>query len=59
MNDTLLDLLSSDPLQAWGDVPVIELSGPLDGRLEAVLAALPAHSPSQARPPGHEQDQMR
>ena len=41
VNDTLLDLLSSDPLQAWGDVPVIELSGPLDGRLEAVLAALP------------------
>jgi hypothetical protein len=41
VNDTLLDLLSSDPLQAGGDVPVIELSGPLDGRIEAVLAALP------------------
>ena len=41
MNDALLDLLSSDPLEAWGDVPVIELSGPLDGRLEAVLAAVP------------------
>jgi AAA domain len=53
VNDTLLDLLSSDPLQAWADVPVIELSGPLDGRLEAVLAVLPAHSRSQARPPGH------
>lgn len=26
-------------LEAWGDAPVIELSGPLDGRLEAVLAA--------------------
>jgi hypothetical protein len=59
VNDMLLDLLSSDPLQAWGDVPVIELSGPLDGRLEAVLAALPAHSHSQARPPGHKQDRMR
>lgn len=44
VNDTLLDLLSSDPLQAWGDVPVIELSGPLDGRLEAVLAALPGYN---------------
>jgi hypothetical protein len=41
MNGAMLDLLSSDPLEAWGDVPVIELSGPLDGRLEAVLAALP------------------
>ena len=41
MNGALLDLLSSDPLEAWGDVPVIELSGPLDRRLEAVLAALP------------------
>lgn len=58
VNDMLLDLLSSDPLQAWGDVPVIELSGPLDGRLEAVLAALLAHSHSQARPPGHKQDRM-
>jgi hypothetical protein len=48
VNDALLDLLSSDPLEAWGDVPVIELNGPLDGRLEAVLAALPAQSPRQA-----------
>ena len=40
MNGVLLDLLSADPLEAWGDVPVIELSGPLDGRLEAVLAAV-------------------
>ncbi len=55
VNDTLLDLVSSDPLQAWGNVPVIELSGSLDRRLEAVLAALPAHSPSQ----GHRQDRMR
>jgi hypothetical protein len=48
MNDALLDLLSSDPLEAWGDVPVIELDGPLDGRLEAVLAALPGPSRWQA-----------
>jgi hypothetical protein len=39
VNDTLLDLLASDPLEAWADVPVIELSGPLDRRLGAVLAA--------------------
>jgi hypothetical protein len=41
MNDALLDLLSGDPLDAWGDVPVIELGGPLDERLEAVLACVP------------------
>jgi hypothetical protein len=40
MNAALLDLLSSDPLEAWGDVPVIELSGPLDRRLQAVLPAV-------------------
>lgn len=40
MNDALLDLVYRDPLQAWGDVPVIELSGPLDRRLAAVLGAL-------------------
>jgi hypothetical protein len=40
MNDALLDLVYDDPLHAWGDIPVLELSGPLDGRLDAVLAAL-------------------
>ena len=40
MNDALLDLAYDDPLNAWGDIPVLELSGPLDGRLDAVLAAL-------------------
>jgi hypothetical protein len=40
MNDALLELAYDDPLDAWGDVPVLELSGPLDGRLAAVLAAL-------------------
>ena len=40
MNDALLELAYEDPLNAWGDVPVLELSGPLDGRLDAVLAAL-------------------
>jgi predicted ATPase len=42
MNAALLELVYQDPLQAWTDVPVIELSGPLDQRLKAVLAALKA-----------------
>ena len=40
MNDALLELAYDDPLHAWGDLPVLELSGPLDRRLDAVLAAL-------------------
>ena len=40
MNDALLELVYDDPLNAWEDIPVLELSGPLDGRLDAVLAAL-------------------
>jgi hypothetical protein len=40
MNEALLELVYQDPLQAWGDVPVIELSGPLTGRATAVLRAL-------------------
>jgi hypothetical protein len=40
MNDALLELVYGDPLDAWRDVPVLELTGPLDGRAGAVLAAL-------------------
>ena len=40
VNDALLDLAYDDPLSAWRDIPVLELGGPLDGRLDAVLAAL-------------------
>jgi AAA domain len=40
MNDSLLELVYDDPLDAWEDIPVLELSGPLDGRLNAVLVAL-------------------
>ncbi len=40
MNDALLELVYDDPLNAWAGTPVLELSGPLDGRLSAVLAAL-------------------
>ena len=42
MNGALLDLLYDDPLKLWGEVPVIELNGPLDQRLETVLTALPS-----------------
>ncbi|XVV08404.1 ATP/GTP-binding protein [Actinoplanes sp. CA-131856] len=38
MNDALLELVYDDPLGAWEDLPVLELSGPLDSRLDAVLA---------------------
>ena len=40
MNDALLELIYDDPLNAWEDIPVLELNGPLDGRLHAVLTAL-------------------
>ena len=40
MNEALLELARDDPLDAWGDIPQLELDGPLDGRLDAVLAAL-------------------
>jgi hypothetical protein len=40
VNDMLLELVYDDPLDLWGDIPVLELTGPLDGRLDAVLAAL-------------------
>jgi hypothetical protein len=40
MNDALVELVHDDPLNAWEDIPVLELDGPLDGRLTAVLAAL-------------------
>ena len=43
MNDALLDLVYADPLDAWADVPVLELDGPLDDRLATVLAALGQH----------------
>ena len=40
MNDALLDLVYGDPLNAWEDIPVLDLNGPLDSRLDAVVAAL-------------------
>jgi hypothetical protein len=49
MNDALLELVYDDPLNAWGDVPVLELNGPLDGRVDAVVAALD-QSPATRQP---------
>lgn len=43
MNDALLDLAYADPLDAWADVPILELNGPLAARLPAILAALRQH----------------
>jgi hypothetical protein len=40
MNDALLELVYDDPLDAWNDTPVLELSGPLDNRLDAALDVL-------------------
>ncbi|MDQ2815696.1 MAG: ATP-binding protein [Actinomycetota bacterium] len=40
MNDALVELVYRDPLNDWEDLPVLELGGPLDARLGAVLAAL-------------------
>ncbi|MCO8276482.1 ATP-binding protein [Actinoplanes sp. TRM 88003] len=40
MNDALVELVYDDPLGAWEDVPVLELSGSVDGRVEGVIAAL-------------------
>ncbi|MEU5694361.1 AAA family ATPase [Actinosynnema sp. NPDC020468] len=42
-NDALLDLVHADPLDAWPDVPVVELDGPLAGRAHVVLAAARHH----------------
>ena len=43
MNEALLELVYADPLDAWRDLPVLELDGPLDTRLPTVLAALAQH----------------
>ena len=32
MNDALVELVYDDPLNAWRDIPVLELRGPLDDR---------------------------
>lgn len=42
MNEALLELVFGDPLDVFDHVQVLELSGPLSGRLNAVLAALAA-----------------
>ena len=52
MNDSLLELVYDDPLNTWEDIPVLELSGPLDGRLDAILAALDQIRRPRLRGPG-------
>jgi AAA domain len=43
VNDALLDLVYTDPLDVWPDLEVLELDGPLDRRCATVLAAMPRH----------------
>jgi hypothetical protein len=40
MNDALLELVYDDPLNAWENTPVLELSGPLDARLETIIGSI-------------------
>ncbi|MDM4722323.1 AAA family ATPase [Micromonospora sp. WMMA1363] len=40
MNDALLEMVYADPLNAWVDTPVLELSGPLHDRLDMVLGVV-------------------
>jgi hypothetical protein len=40
VNEMLLELVYDDPLDLWDGIPVLELTGPLDGRLNAVLHVL-------------------
>ncbi len=53
VNDALLELVYDDPLHLCEGLPVLELSGPVDRRVETVLAALRpdvgARSPSSGR----------
>lgn len=48
MNDALLELVYDDLLNALEDVPVLELTGRVDGRLHAVRAAI-----DRSRRPAH------
>ncbi|BEL04581.1 hypothetical protein Q0Z83_027720 [Actinoplanes sichuanensis] len=38
--EAICALVYDDPLDAWADLPVLELNGPLDARLETVVATL-------------------
>ena len=55
MNDALLELVYGGPLNAWEDIPVLELTGPLDGRLErgpGRAGPVPVTSPRRDQAPG-------
>jgi len=40
VNDALLDLVYADPMQVCDSLVVVELDGPLRGRVDTVLSAL-------------------
>ncbi|WP_405497512.1 AAA family ATPase [Streptomyces sp. NBC_00096] len=40
MDGRLLDIVHGDPLDAWPDLPVLELTGPPDGRAAVVARAM-------------------
>lgn len=40
-NEALLDLIDDDPMDAWSDTPVLELTGPPSGWLALAMRALP------------------
>ncbi|SNY53259.1 ATP/GTP-binding protein [Paractinoplanes atraurantiacus] len=50
MNDALLELVYDDPLEAWENTPVLELSGLLDNRLDAVLGRVRPITEAGSRP---------
>lgn len=47
VDDALRALVYSDPLEAWSDVPVVELDGPLDHRPQQLLRLLDGLSPTR------------
>lgn len=46
VNDALLTLAYDDPLDAWAQVPILALDGPVDGRASLALQRLQALHPS-------------
>lgn len=40
VNDAILEIVHSDPVEAWGDLAILELTVPLHRRVEAVLSAI-------------------
>lgn len=53
MNAALLALAYDDPFEAWSDLPLIELSTPLHGRLDHAVWAVRRLSADARRPLDH------